>query len=83
MKTETETETYELPAFWASALINHDWTGLEDEDAEALLLWLEDVAPDYCIDVSDEPFFTKWHDAQKYALACDCLVYTFQFLEEV
>ena len=78
-----KTETYELPAFWASALINDDWTGLEDEDESALKAWLEAFEPGYCIDVSDEPFFTKWHDAQEYVLACDGLVYTFQFLEEV
>lgn len=76
-----KTETYELPAFWASALINDDWTRLEDEDESALKAWLKDVKPGYCVDVSDETFFTKWHDAQEYVLACDCLVFTFQIVE--
>lgn len=76
-----KTETYELPAFWASALINGDWTGLEDEDESALKAWLEAFEPGYCVDVSDEPFFKLRHDAWQYVLACDCLVYTFQIVE--
>lgn len=76
-----KTETYTLPAFWASAIINTDLSGLSDEDEAILINWLSDVKPGYCLDVSQEPEFTKWHDAQDYVLACDCLEYTFQIVE--
>lgn len=76
-----KTETYELPDFWASPLINDDWTGLDYEDEIALKSWLEASGPGYCIGCSDEPFFRRLHDASNYVLPCDCLVYTFQIVE--
>ena len=74
----TETATYKLPAHWASALINGDYTGLEERDEEQLTRVIagEDL-PDP-IGVSDEPEFLKYHDARPYGvLACDCLTFTF------
>lgn len=73
-----ETSTYKLPAHWASALINGDYSGLEEQDEEQLMRVIagEDL-PDP-IDCSDEPEFLKYHDAQPYGvLACDCLTFTF------
>ena len=74
----TETTTYVLPSHWASALFYGDLTGLEEHDEEQLMAFIagEDL-PDP-LDVSDEPEFLKYHDAQPYGvLACDCLTYTF------
>jgi hypothetical protein len=73
-----ETCTYTLPAHWASALINGDFTGLEDDDEEALTrVIVGENLPDP-IGVSEEPEFRKYHDAQPYGvLACDCLEYVF------
>ena len=73
-----ETTTYWLPAHWAPALVNGDFTGLEEDDEEQLMRVIagEDL-PDP-VTVSDSPEFRKYHDAQPYGvLACDCLEYTF------
>jgi hypothetical protein len=75
-----KTANYLLPDFWASPLINDDWTGLSDEDEAHLTLWLKATKPGYCIDVSDESEFVTGHDARGYVLPCDCLTYTFQEL---
>lgn len=73
-----KTTTYKLPAHWASVLINGDASGLSDDEDQALAQWLNDVKPGYCLDCNDEPEFTPWHDAREYALAGDCLTFTFQ-----
>ena len=73
-----ETTTYWLPAHWAPALVNGDFSGLEEDDEEQLMRVIagEDL-PDP-VTVSDSPEFRKYHDAQPYGvLACDCLEYTF------
>ena len=73
-----ETATYKLPAHWAPALINGDYSGLGEHDEEQLTRVIagEDL-PDP-IDVSEEPEFLKYHDAHFYGvLACDCLTFTF------
>jgi hypothetical protein len=32
--------TYKLPAYWASALINNDWSGYDKEEREEIKNWL-------------------------------------------
>jgi hypothetical protein len=68
-----------LPSHWASALINDDRTGLSDDDETTLDSVLAEIGPDwYCVGVSDEPYFTRLHDARQYGvLACDVLDFTF------
>lgn len=73
-----KTVDYTLPAHWASALINDDFTGLEEADADQLdaLHYGEQLSD--CVGHSDEPFFCTYHDARPYGvLACDCLEFTF------
>lgn len=75
-------EQYELPAHWACALMYGDESGLEQDDIAALDKFvgagLMEHYSFHCIDVTDDQFFTKYHDATQYGvLACDCLVYTF------
>jgi len=69
---------YTLPAFWASALINGDYTGLSNDDEKALTAWLEAENPGVCVTCSDSEEFCWRHDASDFALACDCLIFTFQ-----
>lgn len=76
-----KTQTYTLPAFWACALINADESGMEDADIQAMNEWLDTEKPGYCLDCSEESFFTKWHDASEFVLACDCLEFTFGVAE--
>jgi hypothetical protein len=72
-----QTIDFTLPAHWASALINGDFSGLSDEDAAAVRYFL-DTEPDIngdCLTCTDEPMFLRYYDAD--GLACDCLTYTF------
>jgi hypothetical protein len=72
-----ETIEFTLPAHWASALVNGDFSGLSDGDAMTVRYWL-DTEPDIggdCLSVSDEPEFVRYYDAP--GLACDCLTFTF------
>lgn len=74
---QIETITYTLPAFWACPLINGDLSGLEDEEGEAIEAWLNHEGVGACVDVSEESFFSSFHEARFYVLACDCLEFTF------
>lgn len=73
-----DTITYTLPAHWASALINADFTGLDEADADQLDALHSGEQLGHCLSCSDEPFFCTYHDARSYGvLACDCLEFTF------
>lgn len=73
--------TYTLPDYWAGPLINADCTGMDDDEIAALDLWLSDNAVGPCLDCSDTPEFCYSHDADGYALAGDCLTFTFEETE--
>ena len=73
-----KTTTYTLPAHWACALINGDESGMSEEESAALDRWIKDTRPGYCLGCSDEPEFCTNHDADEYALAGDCLTFTFE-----
>ena len=75
-------EYLELPTYWASALINDDYSGLEDDDANALDAFVSYMIKVYgkcwCIDVQDDSNFAKYHDAHAFGvLACDVSTYAF------
>ena len=72
-----KTVTYTLPAFWACPLINGDESGLTDKESEALKAWQESEAVGACVGVSEETFFSAWHEARAFELAGDCLEFTF------
>ena len=44
---------YRLPVYWACALINDDYTGLEDKECEKIKRFLE-IAEGYPVDVDLE-----------------------------
>ena len=73
-----KTETYTLPAFWASALINGDVSGLRDPEEAELNRWLANH-PELrgCLSCSDESEFKHRHDASPDVLSCDCLNFVF------
>lgn len=74
-----KTETFILPAYWASALINGDYSGMEEQDINELTAFIESNKEDNsyfsCIDVSEESYFSHRNDAR--TLACDVSEYTF------
>lgn len=77
---QIEMTNYTLPAHWASALINDDRTGLEDDDERELDSWLAWANPGHCVDVTGEPEFRTQYDAD--GLPCDCLEFSFQECQE-
>ena len=54
--------TRTIPADWASAFVNDDWTGLEDDDAVDAAEYLEDDAAGMiCVGVEDgDEFLGQW-----------------------
>ena len=69
---------YTLPEYWASALINGDYSGLAEEEAAALEAWLEDEKPGLCVGCTDEREFRSRHDAYAHCpYASNCLDYSF------
>lgn len=65
---------YVLPAYWASALINGDYSGLDDDDAKMLDAWLKREKPGFAVDAEDEHFAHR-NDAG--TLPGDVMTYTF------
>ena len=75
-------ESFELPAHWASALINADVTGLDPRDQwqlDQFTKWMiKKFGSCHAVDCGDEPHFLKYHDAYMFGvLACDVLKVTF------
>jgi uncharacterized protein involved in tolerance to divalent cations len=67
---------YTLPAYYASALINGDRSGMSDEETQELDAWLVSNKPGACVSCSDESFFAWRNDATKVGGAC--LTFTFE-----
>ena len=79
----------DLPDFWASALINGDYSGLTQEEECALKRFIEYWQEDLFINSADIPsdenaciesHFMKYHDAERFGiLACNCCEYIFTY----
>ena len=76
-------EYFELPSHWAAAFINGDDTGLNDADEDAMndfVSWmLKEYDKCWFLNVEDEHWFSKYHDATRfgYRLACDVSTFAF------
>ena len=59
--TEAIFEEVQLPSHWASALINDDWSGYEDEEITQIrdLLQLSDLEKYFCAGVKDDSSFQQ------------------------
>lgn len=61
------TETYTLPAYWASALINNDFSGLSQDEIKEIEKFEKKNKEPYhrfnCICVSEEEYFKWCNDA--------------------
>lgn len=72
-----ETETYTLPEFWASPLINGDISGLDAQELIHLGRWLNNNPQlGGCLTCSDNSKFRSIHDAVG-VLATNCLDFVF------
>ena len=77
-----ELEYYELPAYWASALINGDESGLTEEDEKPFDNFVHYMiavhGQCWCVDVEEESYFSWSHDASRFgALAGDVAMFCF------
>lgn len=75
--------TLKLPAFWASAIINDDWSGMDDNEEEKLRFFLfnlkkylgvKELNGHWSIEDDEEALY-KCHDAIGYVEACNCLIF--------
>lgn len=77
------TADFDLPAYWACAMINGDLTGYDDDDLAAIDAFAADMIAQYghchCLAVTDdESNFRRYHDATPYGvLACNIATFTF------
>ena len=53
-----KSDTYTAPAAWASALVNGDYSGLDDADTLACRAWQESILPAEVVGTKGEPRFT-------------------------
>lgn len=70
---------FTLPEHWAPALINNDWTGIEDaEEEKCMEQFLQDNPGLCCVDCDEDSSFVKYHDAADYGvLPSQCCQFTF------
>ena len=57
--------TYKLPAYWASALVNNDWSGYDKAELEEIKNWLNINGHPNIVDMVGEPFVGRFN----------CLIY--------
>lgn len=74
----TELETYDLPAYWASYLINGDASGMSDTDRAICgdFLAVRGLRAADCLNVSDDTWFAWRNDATD--LGGDVATFTFR-----
>jgi hypothetical protein len=65
--------TVDLPAYWASALVNNDWSGVEGTSTETKCRAWSEANPLLCIEgCNNESFISRYDD-----LLCDMLTYSY------
>ena len=70
-----QTQTFTLPIYWASYLINDDASGLTDDEQTEINEWCAAHAPGPCIDVGEAEFTIHGDDGPSGA---DRAEFTFQ-----
>ena len=58
-----KTETFELPIYWASYLVNGDDSGLEDREIAEIDSFLDSIPGWYCVGVGEGSYFSYSNDA--------------------
>jgi hypothetical protein len=62
-KNNPDIDTYTLPEYWASGLINNDCSGMSAEDVTEMNQWLANVQPGSCTGCSEQAWFSHNNDA--------------------
>jgi hypothetical protein len=70
---------YVVPAHWLSAIVNGDETSFgyydDDSDYQAYLAFCQQEVRDVVVEViSEEEYFSKYHDAQPYGVLAGSVV---------
>lgn len=74
---EDDHDIFILPGHFASALINADESGLNDEERQLLDEFVKNNCEDICVGCSEESFFTANHDLNGIG-AANCLEFYFR-----
>lgn len=73
-----ELTEYTLPVYWASYLVNDDYSGITQSEVDAIEAWRARECVGHCVGVSDDHYFAHINDANN--LGGDVAVYTFDNL---
>ena len=63
-------DTVNFPSYALSALLNDDYSGLEETDIKELEEWEDSLPPSCVFEVKEEIFFTP---SPCFGLPCDCV----------
>lgn len=83
--TALDLQPYVIPSHWICALVNDDFTGVDDTEEAIIRQFLLDLGERYLFTVpeDEDSYFTRCHDARDYGvLACDCMVVQIAFSGE-
>jgi len=83
--TVLDLQPYVIPSHWICALVNDDFTGLDDKEDAIVRQFIADLGKRYLFTVPDDEdsYFTRCHDARQYGiLACDCMAVQMAFSPE-
>lgn len=83
--TALDLQPYVIPSHWIYALVNDDFTGVDDTEEAIIRQFLLDFGERYLFTVpgDEDSYFTRCHDARDYGvLACDCMEVQIAFSPE-
>ena len=78
-------QSYVIPSHWICALVNDDFTGVDDSEDAIIRQFIADLGDRYLFTVPEDSdsYFTRCHDAREYGiLACDCVEVQIAFKPE-
>jgi len=78
-------QPYVIPSHFMCAIVNDDYTGLDDKEGEILSQFLQDLGDRYIFvaPCDEDSYFTRCHDLRDYGvLACDCMAVEIAFRPE-
>lgn len=83
--TALDLQPYVIPSHWICALVNDDFTGVDDNEEAIIRQFLLDLGERYLFTVpeDEDSYFTRCHDARGHGvLACDCMAVQIAFSPE-
>jgi hypothetical protein len=78
-------QPYVIPSHFMCAIVNDDYTGLDDKEEAIVSQFLQDLGDRYLFvaPCDEDSYFTKCHDMRHYGvLACDCMAVEIAFQPE-